>query len=360
MRATLEDIVSRLRQGNYKNEEHVRVAIVCRLLSKLGWDIWNPIEVNTEFPAIRSEDASRVDVALFMPPQLLRPAVFIEVKAVGKLAGSIEAAERQLRDYNRNNQAEISILTDGRLWRFYIASAPGEFSQKCFEKLDLLDDTSALDDVELTLDAFLSKTALQSGKAVVEAFVYLKRTDVQRIMFEVLPASQRDAEDNPARSLVECFITRCSERGVECSKEEALNFLHNTRHPQSPSPARVIKEPVISSASTEKRRIEPAPTETVLRIQSRRGTNASGKNLLSGKFVVFKGSLAAEATPGFKSDARGYYPLYSNLIDSKVLMHEESDGLHVYRLTRDFEFPSSSAAASVFMGTSASGPREWK
>ena len=361
MRVTLEDIISRLRHGDYKNEEHVRQAIVCRLLEKLGWDIWNPIEVNAEFPAIRSEDASRVDVALFMPPQWLRPAVFFEVKAVGKLSGSIEAAERQLRDYNRNNQAEISVLTDGRMWRFYLASASGEFAQKCFEKLDILDEESALDDVELALDAFLSKDALQLGKAIEEARTYLKRTDAQRIMYEVLPISQRDADENPALSLVDCFIKRCSEKGVECTKEDATNFIRNSRHRPSTTTAIIqsVQLPIHSITQTDNSRTKRFMTETLL-IQGRRGTKATGKNLPTGRFVVFSNSIAAEPSSGFMKDDRGYYPLYRDLVNNKLLIPEEVNGICVYRLMRDYEFSSSSAAASVFMGVSASGPREWQ
>lgn len=364
MRATLEDIISRLRHGDYKNEEHVRLAIICRILAKLGWDIWNPIEVNAEFPAIRSEDTSRVDVALFMPPQWLRPAVFFEVKAVGKLMGSIEAAERQLRDYNRNNQAELSVLTDGRIWRFYLASASGEFSQKCFEKFDILDEKSALDDIELALDAFLSKDALQMGMAVDEARSYLRRTDAQRIMFDVLPLSQRDAVENPSLSLVECFINRCTERGVECSKEDAINFVrssHNRPSPISPPQSHATQLsntlPIYSETQKGNSQIERTSTEVLL-MQGRRGTKASGKNLPSGKFVVFCNSIAADASLGFIKDERGYYPQYRDLVNSKILIPEETNnGIRVYRLTRDYEFSSSSAAASVFLGNICKWPQ---
>ena len=368
MRATLEEIISRLRHGDYKNEEHVRLAIVCRLLNKLGWDIWNPIEVNAEFSAMRTEDASRVDVAIFMPPQWLRPAVFVEVKSVGKLMGDIDAAERQLRDYNRNNQADISVLTDGRIWRFYLASASGEFSQKCFEKLDMLDDESVLDDVELAFDAFLSRSALQSGKAVEEARTYLKRTDAQRIMYEVLPLSQRDADENPTLSLVDCFIKRCVERGVECEKNEALNFVRNSRHRQSPLNA--IVQPSVGQLSnqtlparlttkTDTSRTKQSSVE-ILFIQGKRGTDASGHELSNGKFVVFANSFAAELSPGFKDSDAAPCRVYHELVKKKILCVETVNGIRVYKLMRDYEFSSSSAAASVFLGVSASGPREWK
>ena len=135
-------------------KKYVRVSLVCRLLEKLGWNIWKPTEVFTEYQAVRSEDASRVDIALFLPPELLRPAVFIEVKSVGKLLPVLDQKELQLWDYNRATQANISLLTDGQHWRFYLSGAPGKFSQRCFETLDLLAEESTLDDIELALDAF--------------------------------------------------------------------------------------------------------------------------------------------------------------------------------------------------------------
>lgn len=354
MRETLEDIRDRLRQGDYKNEEHVRQAIVCRVLAKLGWNIWNPVEVNAEFPAMRSEDASRVDIAVFMPPQWLRPAVFVEIKAAGKLAGCISTAEIQLRDYNRNNQADISVLTDGGVWRFYLASASGEFSQKCFEALNILDGDSALDDVELAFDAFLSKEALQSGKAVEDARLCLKRTDAQKIMFEMLPKAQRDADENPALSLIECFVKRCAERGIDCTKEEALKFVQSSRARQN-SPVTIV-QPAISRTPS------PASISGTLSLQGRYGTQASGHLLPDNKrFVVFTNSLAAALSQGSQPEKHSFARLHQDLVKKKILRAEDTkDGLRIYRLMRDYEFSSISAAASVFLGRSANGHKEWK
>lgn len=371
MKEILLDVINRLKQGEFKNEEHVRLSLVCRLLEHLGWDIWSPREVFTEFAAMPQEDASRVDIALFMPPQLLRPAVFIEIKAVGKLIPAIQSAEIQLRNYNRNNQADISVLTDGQIWRFYLSSASGEFSDKCFEKLDLCASDISIEDIELEFDAFLSKQAVQSGQAVEEARIYLKRTDAERIMYDMLPVAQRDIEEDPTLSLIESFICRCSERGAECSRDDALRFIRDARHRQLPSghySPPVVSQPIkaVPNASQpighqpQKSSIEQLETGQILVLQGRRGTQASGKEMPSGGFVVFAGSFAADPTPGFKEDEKGYYPLYRRLVDTGVLLPQNHNRNRVYQLIHDYEFKSSSAAASVFMGTSASGPREWK
>ena len=100
MKEIFEDITAKLRADAYANEEHVRLSLVARLLQALGWNIWNPQEVNTEFCPVRSEDSTRVDIALFA--QRSEPAVFIEVKGVGRIGRNLPEIERQMRDYNRN------------------------------------------------------------------------------------------------------------------------------------------------------------------------------------------------------------------------------------------------------------------
>lgn len=117
MDEVLRDIIEKLRHGDYQNEEHVRFSLVGRLLFELGWDVWNPTEVNTEFAAVPAEDRTRVDVALFA--KSYSPSVYVEVKAVGKIGQDLSEVERQVRDYNRNNTALFSAITDGRTWRFY-------------------------------------------------------------------------------------------------------------------------------------------------------------------------------------------------------------------------------------------------
>ena len=364
MTDVLQDIADRLRSSDYKNEEHIRIGVVLRLLTKLGWNIWNPKEVFTEFPAIPREDATRVDIALFMPPHLLRPAVFIEIKAQGKLLPILDSAEIQLRDYNRNNQADISILTDGRYWRMYLSSASGEFAHKCFEKIDLLEGDAQLGDAELTLDAFLSRQAIQSGGAVEDAKKYLKRTDIDRIMFDVLPIAQRDAEDDPSASLVDCFLVRCKERGADCNREQAIAFIKVVKAGVlTHSVAVMTKAPVASSkqvAATGQlaRNLDNGNTRSAspLRLSNKRGASAQGIASQLGRFTVFADSVAAITSKGFSG---GYKNLRLQLESDRILIPDTRDGLTVFRLARDYEFGSSSAAASVFCGRSANGG-EWK
>lgn len=195
--------------------------MVSRILNELGWNLWDPNEVNSEFPVIPQEDQSRIDLALFLTPYF--PSVFIEIKAVGKLEGNIDQIERQLRDYNRNNTALFSIITDGRKWRLYYSQTGGEFSQKCFKTIDILEDNP--NDTELAFYAFLSKGEITNGNADQEAQNYLRLNQKQRAMEDALSQARRMILEPPYPSLPQAIAQVVSEAGFPISESEAAKFV---------------------------------------------------------------------------------------------------------------------------------------
>ncbi|MFN3288091.1 MAG: hypothetical protein ACK40H_06545 [Sphingomonadaceae bacterium] len=91
----MEQLIARIRallgSGGYPSEAQVSVSIVLPLLRALGWDDTDPLQVCPEHGSGRG----RVDFALMAATG--RPAVFIEVKGVGR---SVEGqADRQLFEY---------------------------------------------------------------------------------------------------------------------------------------------------------------------------------------------------------------------------------------------------------------------
>ncbi|MBM3887622.1 MAG: hypothetical protein FJ388_00695 [Verrucomicrobia bacterium] len=232
MRAILEDIRDKIATGAYRNEEHVRVSIVLRILQALGWNVWNPNEVNLEFPVVPNEDQTRIDVALFLTP--IEPSVFIEVKALGKLEGVLNQVERQLRDYNRNNTALFSIVTDGQTWRFYYSQAGGEFANKCFKILNLTEHD--LEDLEQSFAKFLSRTAVETGNSEREAMTYLQLSRKQRAMEDALPEAKRRALEPPFPKLPEALIQLVAEARITVSMDEAGRFIRDFRAQRPPPP----------------------------------------------------------------------------------------------------------------------------
>lgn len=232
MRDLLTDIQEKLQDGKYKNEEHVRLALVCRLLHKLGWNIWDPEEVNTEFPTIPSEDRTKVDIALFA--NKTSPSIFIEAKAVGKVEPNLSDIERQVRDYNRNNTALFSVITDGRVWRFYYSQTGGEFHHKCFKKCDLLEGD--LEDIEQTFSLFLRKENILNGRAEEQARKYLQLTKMQRVARDCLPHARRLVQSPPYLTVPQALVNLMKEKGFPISEEEARKLLKRLEQTPEPSP----------------------------------------------------------------------------------------------------------------------------
>ncbi len=203
---------------------------------------WVSREVNTEFVPIRTEDNKKVDIALFIRPKV--PAIFIEVKADGKIMTNLSATEIQLRDYNRNMTVPFAIITDGRNWRFYHASAPGEFSQKCFAKFSLVEDE--LEDIEQYFTTFLKKSEINSERAEIEAKRYLHLNEKQRTMGDCLPEARRLTSEHPFPRLPEALLGLLNEKGYEATLTEVEDFIRNNQGSKpssqsSPLPAREDK-----------------------------------------------------------------------------------------------------------------------
>ena len=225
MKNTLHDIQEKLNHGFYQNEEHVRLCIVSRILKQCGWDIWNPSEVNAEFVAIPNEDRTKVDFALF--GNAYTPSVFIEIKSVGKIGANLASVERQLRDYNRNNTALFSIITDGNNWRFYYSQTGGEFSQKCFKTFSIQDGD--LDDIEISFYTFLNKDEILSGEAEKLANEYLRLNQRQRAIEDSLPQARRIIQSPPFPSLPQCLVDLVEEKGFKISIDEATEYIRESQ-----------------------------------------------------------------------------------------------------------------------------------
>jgi hypothetical protein len=226
MREMLADIRTKIALGAYRNEEHVRLAIVARILSQLGWNIWDPMEVNCEFNPVPHEDKTRVDIALFSRPRV--PDVFIETKPIGRIASVLRETETQVRNYNRDNTALFSIITDGCEWRFYLSRAGGKFSEKCFKIVDLRSDD--LDDIQTSFFKFLQKAEIVSGNAEREANGYLRLGEKQRAMEDMLPQAKRAILEPPYPSLPCALQKMLSENGIAVSIDEAEAFIIEMRN----------------------------------------------------------------------------------------------------------------------------------
>lgn len=266
MREELEEIKHFLHNGYYHNEEQIRFSLIGRILFNLGWEIWDPSQIFTEYTPEHTRNNKCVDLALF-PNGLSTSSIFIEAKSDKTLDNTKDLldAEKQLQDYNADLTALFTILTDGNQWRFYYSQEGGSFSDKMFKQIKF--DQDNIEDIEHVFKKFLKKEEVLNGNGKEEAHSYLKLTQKQKIMEEFLPQAERDVKNDPDLTLTNALVKRVEEKSISISNKEAREFITNygnkQKEPSNPEPKQPSKN---SSGERENYRSNP-PDLTHIKIE---------------------------------------------------------------------------------------------
>ena len=143
----LLDIVCSLKQmrQNYL-EEQTKLSFVIPILQSLGWNIYNPDEVEAQSELSNG----KVDYALKKDGKYL---LFIECK---KSNEQLQKHEDQLLKYTYDQGVKLAILTNGLHWWFYLPLKEGSWHERNFLKIDF--KTTTPDRICKRLNEFLSKT----------------------------------------------------------------------------------------------------------------------------------------------------------------------------------------------------------
>jgi hypothetical protein len=364
----LLDIRQRLLNKEYHNEEHVRLSLVARVVQALGWDIWNPTEVYTEFKATKKEDNTRVDVALFTH-DFEGTAVFIECKAVGAFAADLATVEKQLRDYNRDHTALFTVITDGRHWRFYFSFTSGEFKDKLFCKFDLLQD--GLEEAAGYLETFLQRENILNHSARQKAEAYLMLGKKERAMQDVLPDAQKLVSLPPFPSLPQAMVQLLAAKILTITPAEAQAFLMGAG--VAPDASNVSKS--FAQAATKETATKPVSSKKTA-VQKSPAVPAVPKAEETVEFVLLLNRAEVKATADWSPTTRqlrvraGSTAMLENreslsligaalresLLQQKILVRQ------VDRLAfqQSFLFENAIQAAQVICGYSVNGKQAWR
>lgn len=100
--------------SHVETEEATKTALVLPFLQAMGYDVFNPSEVNPEFTAdVGIKKGEKVDYAVCRDGQ---PTILIECKPHG---APLDTYSGQLFRYFSVTNARLAILTDGVVYRFY-------------------------------------------------------------------------------------------------------------------------------------------------------------------------------------------------------------------------------------------------
>ena len=181
MQADITDIVQRLQERQFVNEDAIKQGIVLRILRALNWNVYDVKVVCPEFAI----NGGRVDYALCHP--LSKPQIFIEVKQEATFAAG---EDQLLMRYAFQHGVPVAILTDGRRWSFYLPGGNGTFQERRFYLLDLLERETG--EIENRLQKYLSFESVRSGSAFDVARADYNDAARARAVAEVLPRAWRE------------------------------------------------------------------------------------------------------------------------------------------------------------------------
>jgi hypothetical protein len=137
-----------------QTEEATKTAFVMPFIhTVLGYDVFDPSEVVPEYICdIGTKKGEKIDYAVLKNGQI---QILIETKKIGESLNINHAS--QLFRYFHVTTARISILTNGRFYRFFTdLDAPNKMDEKPFLEIDLLDiDEHVIPELQkLTKSAF--------------------------------------------------------------------------------------------------------------------------------------------------------------------------------------------------------------
>jgi hypothetical protein len=190
------------------DEASTKQAVVLRLFSFLGWDIFNVDEVYPDY----SVNSYSVSYALRAKNT---NKIFVEVKRVHE---KLENFQTPLLKFASSEKVDISILTDGVLWWFYLPKSAGNSQEKWFYSVDLLkqkEDTFVPQLIDL-----LGKNNVVKGKAL-KAANSLNQNKNQKIASNIIPEAWNKIISQPNMIFVE-LLRESTEKISGCKVETKL------------------------------------------------------------------------------------------------------------------------------------------
>ena len=325
------------------DETTIRQVIINKVLNLLGWDVFNDEEVKFE----HSVEKKRVDYALFINGEA---KVFIEAK---KPAETLDQHQEQLLDYSFRETVELAILTNGLVWWFYLPLMKGKWNSKKVYTIDVLAQEQA--EVSSKFYDLLSKVNVESNESVRAAQKLHKKQLREDSIMNALPEAWNILIKTPDSLLVDLIAetteSQCGYKPDDAAVKKMLSKYSETFtiHPDSHKRAEIQSPP--------KRGVKDktgfVPSGGKLFCENRNGLIATAIQKQDG-FTVLKDSMATLDVK--RSLSSGYRRIREKLIEEGILVRMEN----IMVLTKDYTFTKSSPAASIILGRSANGNKEWR
>ena len=276
--SVIEALAQRISGGGFRTEADISQGVVKPVLHELGWPVFNVQVVAPEFRI----GSRNVDYALCHPAG--KPAVLLEVKALGKADGK---GERQLFEYCFHQGVSIAVLTDGRTWSFFFPAGQGSYEERRFARIDLVEDD--WEDSAIALRDYLHLEAVRSGEARRQADRDYEAARSQEEAASEYASVWRKLLSGPEALLLDLFSEEVeAATGVRPDRERAAAFIRGQVRIGNVPPA-------VSTQPPKERRREPAPHRPQPASSGSEPSSTKGHNLYLDFWQAFQHRVAANS-----------------------------------------------------------------
>ncbi len=218
MNTALESAVVKARErllSGALGEAQVSQGPVRSILHALGWDTFDVDRVVPE----HAVGPRRVDYALKATSTTID--VFLEIKAPGK---ADDAADLQLFEYAFHQGVPFAVLTDGRVWNFYLPSGQGNYNDRRLFKLHIVERelAEACDRLTRYLCFDRVKKGVSRTEAIQEYNDRFQQNQAKELIPSVWQALLLEPDDLLCDALIEAVE---STGGQRPPREDVIAFL---------------------------------------------------------------------------------------------------------------------------------------
>ena len=224
----LRNALSNILSGKLANEAQVKQAVILPILRALGWDDTNPGEFVPEYTVSIEGTRGAVDYALCRTSPNQLPLVFVETKKLGSVD---VAGEDQLFKYATNRGVPLLVLTDGDVWNFYLAMAPGTPGERIVYRAELR-QAEKLDEYEGYFERYLEKENVLSGRARQDAERDKQSEENRLTAKNAIPGCWEGMLNQPSNELLEMLVDAVEKNcGIRPDTNDVRTFLKGQHLP---------------------------------------------------------------------------------------------------------------------------------
>ena len=185
----IKDLKSNKKLSSF-DQASTKQAVVLRMLSFLGWDIFNVDEVCPDYAA----NSSQVSYALRIGDS---NKIFVEVKSISE---KLDNHQKKFVETATGEDVDIAVLTNGIAWWFYLTSSNGSWQQKWFYSADFF--AQEPNTFVPQLIDLLSMDKVSKGQALKTA-KNLFRDKKQKMAADFLPKAWNQIISQPNKIFIE-------------------------------------------------------------------------------------------------------------------------------------------------------------